>query len=199
MYNNEFPEKINMDDLYNQRRITEDFKIKSYKRILGRVHNKIKHTSRMRNNNQFCFFLLPEFVLGVPRYDMSTCTSYIIEKLLDNGFQVKYTHPNLLFISWQHWIPHYKRAQIKKHTGVSIDGFGNVVHNKERNLKSDKGNMNNLLLKNSPYASSKNLVIKKKDSKNYKEISSYKPTGALIYDSSLIKRIENSVTPIKNP
>ena len=57
---------------------------------------------------------------------------YVINKLTENGFQVKYTHPNLLWISWQHYIPHYERANIKKQYGVSIDGFGNVIK------KSDK-------------------------------------------------------------
>ena len=46
----------------------------------------------MRNNDKFCFFLLPEFILGVPKYDMVECTSYVIEKLVDNGFILKYTH-----------------------------------------------------------------------------------------------------------
>ena len=69
---------------------------------------------------------------------MVNCTSYIIEKLIDNGFMIKYTHPNLLFISWRHYIPHYERAKIKKNTGVSVDGWGNVVVNKKD--KKDDGN-----------------------------------------------------------
>ena len=111
-----FNEKLNMDELFNQRKLTEEHKLKIYQKILARVHSKIKLTSRMRNNKRFCFFLLPEFVLGIPRYDIVTCTSYIIEKLIDNGFMIKYTHPNLLFISWKHYIPHYERIQIKKKT-----------------------------------------------------------------------------------
>ena len=53
----EVPDKINMDDLYSQRKITEEHKLKIYKKVLNRVHSKIKVTSRMRGNNQFCFFL----------------------------------------------------------------------------------------------------------------------------------------------
>ena len=109
-----FSEKLNLDDLYKQQKITEDHKLKIYQKILTRIHNKIKYTSRIRNNNKFCVYVLPEFILGVPRYDINTCTMYIIEKLTDNGFQIKYTHPNLLWISWQHYIPHYERANIKK-------------------------------------------------------------------------------------
>ena len=96
-----FSEKLNLDELYKQQKITDDHKLKIYQKILGRVHNKIKHTSRIRNNNKFCVYILPEFILGVPRYDINTCTMYIIEKLKTNGFNIKYTHPNLLFISWK--------------------------------------------------------------------------------------------------
>ncbi len=142
-----FNEKLNMDELYKQKKISEEHKIKIYQKILARVHSKIKGTSRIRNSDKFCFFVIPEFILGVPRYNIADCTTYIIEKLIDNGFLIKYTHPNLLFISWQHYIPNYQRAQIKKKTGMSVDGFGNLINKKNRN--KDNNNMNNLLLKNS--------------------------------------------------
>ena len=181
-----FNEKLNMDDLYKQKKISEEHKIKIYQKVLARAHKKIKTTSRMRNNDKFCFFLLPEFILGVPKYDMVECTSYVIEKLVDNGFILKYTHPNLLFISWQHYIPNYQRAQIKKKTGVAVDAYGKVIQKKN---KKDDGNINSLLLKNDN--SEKKGILKKKDNRTYKEISSYKPTGNLIYNTNLIKSISN--------
>ena len=51
---------------------------------------------------------------------------------MENGFLVKYTYPNLLFISWRHYIPSYKRIEIKKRYGFKIDGFGNLVKEKEK-------------------------------------------------------------------
>ena len=183
-----FNEKINMDDLYTQRKKTDEHKIKIYQKILARVHKKIKTISRSRNDERFCFFLLPEFVLGIPRYDIATCTSYIISKLIENGFLVKYTYPNLLFISWRHYIPNYERTQIKKKTGISIDGFGNVVKKKQQ--KSDTSNMNNLLLQ----YKHKDISVKKKDnSKKYTAITTYKPTGNLIYNANLLTKIENTI------
>tara|TARA_Y100000591_G_scaffold318613_1_gene329739 strand:- start:743 stop:1321 length:579 start_codon:yes stop_codon:yes gene_type:complete len=186
--NNEeyFNEKLNLDDLYKQQKITEDHKLKIYQKILTRIHNKIKYTSRMRNNSKFCVYVLPEFILGVPRYDINNCTMYVINKLSDNGFQVKYTHPNLLWISWQHYIPHYERANIKKKYGVSIDGFGNVIK------KSDKKKDTNSLLLKDKEPSLKSILKKDKD-KDFKKISSYKPTGNLIYNTKLLETIENKV------
>ena len=183
-----FNEKINMDDLYTQRKKTDEHKIKIYQKILARVHKKIKTISRSRNDERFCFFLLPEFVLGIPRYDIATCTSYIISKLIENGFLVKYTYPNLLFISWRHYIPNYERTQIKKKTGISIDGFGNVVKKKQQ--KSDTSNMNNLLLQ---YKHKDVSVKKKENSKKYTAITTYKPTGNLIYNANLLTKIENTI------
>ena len=182
-----FNEKLNLDDLYKQQKITEDHKVKIYQKILTRIHNKIKYTSRIRNNNKFCVYLLPEFILGVPRYNINTCTMYIIEKLSANGFQVKYTHPNLLWISWQHYIPNYERAQYKKKTGINIDGFGNVVKKKDKK----KENTNSLLLKDKD-PSLKSILKKDKD-KDFKKISTYKPTGNLIYNTKLLETIENKV------
>ena len=36
--------------------------------------------------------LCQEMLIGVPKYDYKDCTAYIIEKLRDNGFVVRYTH-----------------------------------------------------------------------------------------------------------
>ena len=140
-----FNEKLNLDELYERTRETSQTKIKTYQKILARIHTRIKAISRQRNNNKFCMFVIPEFILGIPRYDIAECTSYVIEKLTDNGFQIKYTYPNLLFISWQHYIPKYQRSEIKKKTGVAIDGFGNVVSKKDKNNR-DNSNPNSLLL-----------------------------------------------------
>ena len=183
-----FNEKLNLDELYERTRETSQTKIKTYQKILARIHTRIKAISRQRNNNKFCMFVIPEFILGIPRYDIAECTNYVIEKLTDNGFQIKYTYPNLLFISWQHYIPKYQRSEIKKKTGVAIDGFGNVVSKKNKNNRDDN-NPNSLLLMD------KNVKTKdgKKKPSNFKSTSSYKPTGNLIYNTNLLEKIDLSL------
>lgn len=185
--NNEFSDKINMDELYDQRKKTEEVKIQVYNRILNRVHRKIKTTSRNRNSEKFCFFIIPEFVLGIPKYDIGICTSYIIDKLIDNGFMVKYTHPNLLFISWQHYVPRYQRTQIKKKTGHTVNEFGQII---KKGGGKEKKDTNTLLLNDKG-----NIKLKtvKKDQQNYKDIKKYKPTGNLIYDTNMLKTIDTSL------
>ena len=176
-------EKINLDDLYKNKKYTHDHKLKVYDRLLERIHKKIKTTARLRNSECFCFYIIPEFILGLPRYNIASCTNYIIDKLSENGFKIKYTIPNMLFISWNHYIPYYERQEYKKKTGINIDGFGNVVIKNDKNKKAPL-NINELLSKKK-----NEKQIKKKI--NYKEISSYKPSGKFIYDTEMIKTIEN--------
>ena len=63
---------------------------------------------------QFTTFVVPEIMIEFqPQYNCGECTAYLMGKLDENGFRVKYTHPNLLFISWAHWVPDYVRTEIK--------------------------------------------------------------------------------------
>jgi hypothetical protein len=188
MNDEEYRDKISLDDLYHRTQEVEDLRIRVYKKILNRAHQKIKHTSRQRNTEHFVFFLVPEFLVGTPRYDSAACIAYIMDKLSHNGFIVKYTHPNLLFISWQHYIPKYQRQNFKKRYGYSIDGFGNQVAEKKKDVKSNPQNMNSLLVRKQNVP----VTVKKKDDKKYTQISEYKPTGNLIYNTALLKKIENN-------
>jgi hypothetical protein len=176
-------EKLNLDELYREKKTREDNKIKIYNRILKRAHEKIKFVSRQRNSYCFCSYVVPEFLLGIPKYDSAACIAYVIDKLVDNGLAVKYVHPNLLMISWNHYIPPQTRQQYKKDTGISIDGFGN----RKAERKKNNDDPNSLLTVN------KIISVKKKDT-NYKDVNSYKPQNSLIYNNELMKKIENSVT-----
>ena len=189
MNDEEYRDKISLDDLYHRTQEVSDLRVRVYKKILNRAHQKIKFTSRQRNTEHFCFFIVPEFLVGTPRYDSAACIAYVMDKLTQNGFIVKYTHPNLLFISWQHYIPKYQRQNFKKKYGYSIDGFGNQVAEKKKDLKNNNPqNMNSLLARKQNVP----VTVKKKDDKKYTQISEYKPTGNLIYNTALLKKIENN-------
>jgi len=183
-----FREKLNLDELFTQDKTNNNNKTKVYQKILQRVHNKIKLTSRQRNNMKCCWFVIPEFILGLPKYNIEICTQYLMEKLDDNGFIMKYTYPNLLFISWNHYIPDYERIAIKKEQGISIDGFGNVIKKKK---EKDDSNPNSLMLKNAPENTTSKGILKKSNNDKYKSINTYKP-GGLIYSNELINSINNA-------
>jgi len=185
-FNNEdeLVEKISLDDLYDRKNEVNQNRILVFKKILQRVHNKIKITSRQKIDEQFCCFVVPEHILGLPKYDVDTCTSFIIDKLQDNGFQVKYTHPNLLFISWKHYIPAYERQRIKEETGKKIDGFGNIIGDND-----EKEDAQNLLTNPTlTLTNKKDTPSSSGDKKEYKDIGKYKPTG--IYNLNLLSTLK---------
>ena len=53
---NEFSEKLNLDDLYEKKRKLDQSKLDLFNKLLNRVHNKIKLTSRQHVDEQFCWF-----------------------------------------------------------------------------------------------------------------------------------------------
>lgn len=178
LFNTDFDTKINIDDLYDTVKKTDYNTLLSYNKILERIHKRIKMTAKQKNNDQCCWFVVPEIILGIPKYDVGSCIAYIIDKLKDNEFKIKYTHPNLLFISWNHWIPDYVRIKIKKDTGVEINGSGNII-------KKNEENSDTLLLVNK---SEPNQITRE-----YKSINSYTPKGNLIYNDDLIKKIQDKL------
>ena len=180
----DFNEKINLDDLYEKKREHDLSKLNIFNRLLGRIHNKIKLTSRQKHDEQFCWFVVPEMMIGVPKYDQGAAIAYIMDKLTDNGFVTKYIHPNLIFISWKHWIPAYVRTEIKKKLGYNVDGWGNIVDKKEEDKKKNE-DPNSLV-----FNSSKALTVASKDKKDYKSIKDYTPSGNLVYNKDLLSKIE---------
>tara|TARA_A100001015_G_scaffold315583_1_gene427754 strand:- start:570 stop:1163 length:594 start_codon:yes stop_codon:yes gene_type:complete len=180
----DFGEQIDIDDLYEKKKNYDLNKLSVYKKILSRIHVRIKTTSRQNINNQYCWYVVPEIIIGVPKYDHGACIAFLLEKLQENGFAAKYIHPNLLFISWKHWVPSYVREEIKKRTGVSVDGSGIVVKKSEDHQEqSDPSNPNSFIISSKKV---KNDVSSGKNLKyDFKSTNSYSPLG--IYKDELMR------------
>jgi hypothetical protein len=133
----DFSEKLNIDELYEKKRQYDLSKLALFNKILNRIHVRIKTTSRQKHDEHFCWFVVPEIIIGVPKYDQAACIAYLIDKLKTNGFNVRYIHPNTLFISWLHWVPSYVRTELKKKTGILIDEYGQKVENQEEESNND--------------------------------------------------------------
>ena len=90
---------LNIDDLNKNNNNKQKNKQLLYDKILQKCHYKIKQTS-LNTEDLFCFYVMPEYIYGFPLYNYMDCLKYLILTLSKNGFDVKYTHPNLLYISW---------------------------------------------------------------------------------------------------
>jgi len=192
----DFSEKINIDELYEKKRQHDLTQLALFNKLLNRIHVKIKTISKQKMNEQFCWFIVPEIMIGVPKYDQGACIAYLMDKLNENGFAVRYTHPNALFICWKHWVPSYVRTELKKKMGIIIDEFGNKISEDD-----NQANFNNK--KSGQSSDFENMMFKRKDNinnnnnqsqkpqKKFNPINSYKPQGTLIYNEELLNSLEN--------
>ena len=191
----DFSEKLNIDDLYEKKRHLDLNKLELFNKILNRIHVKIKTVSRQKVDEQACWFLVPETIIGVPRYDQAACIAYLMNKLQTNGFNVRYIHPNLLFISWNHWVPSYVRSEFKKKTGINVNEYGQKIANDDaeddiKSIANEPSNPNDYMFNNM----NQDMEQKgKQQKKEYTPIKSYKPSGNLIYDDELLNKIEDRV------
>lgn len=189
-----FSEKINIDELYEKKQQYDVNKLALFNKILNRVHVRIRTTSKQKINDRCCWYVVPEIIIGVPKYDQAGCIAYIMDKLQTNGFHVKYIHPNTIFISWVHWVPSYVRTEFKKKTGVAIDEYGNKIEEENGGEEDDRLNEdpNAALLRKDKGDDKSNSTSGKKKSANqqqYTSISKYKQSGNLIYTQDILDKI----------
>jgi hypothetical protein len=202
--------KINIDDLY-ERNMNRDLKqLSVFNKILNRIHKRITTTAKNKRNDQFIWFQVPSFLFGEATYDPGDCLGYLVTKLTDNGFHVRYIHPNTLYISWENWVPSYIRTEIKKRTGKIISekgeylgdvgakgaGTGNGNGSGTGNGNGNgSGNGNGTTLPSSTAATPA--------AKTYTPIDEYKPSGNLgVYNQDMFARIFQKaprVDPGTNP
>ena len=118
--------RINIDELYESKKKNNLTRLDIYNKLLIKVHNRIKTASRIKNSENFCTYVMPEVLIGYPNYNLEECLLFIIDKLQIDGFLTRYIHPNLLMISWNHWVPSYVRDEIKKKTGKQVNCYGEI-------------------------------------------------------------------------
>jgi hypothetical protein len=181
----DFSEKINIDELFDKKQKHDLNTLELYNKLLNRIHVRIKTTSKQKKDEQYCWFVVPELIIGVPKYDQPACIAYLIGKLRENQFNVRYIHPNTLFILWNHWVPSYVRTELKNKTGVIVDEFGN---------KKDDGEPKSLdNIFNGITTTSNTTVNTNKSGKVFTPINAYKPQGNLIYNDELLHKLDNKL------
>lgn len=192
----DFSEKLNIDELYEKKRQYDLSKLALYNKLLNRIHVRIRTTSRQKMDEQFCWFVVPEIIIGVPKYDQGACIAYLMDKLKENGFNIRYIHPNTLFISWLHWVPSYVRTELKKKTGIAVDEYGQKISDSDNNSNTSKmriedRNPNDFMFNVKNNNNNDQNSNNAKPKKNYTPIASYKPTGNFVYNDELLNKIED--------
>tara|TARA_B110000093_G_scaffold2870_2_gene2805 strand:- start:544 stop:1410 length:867 start_codon:yes stop_codon:yes gene_type:complete len=90
--------KINIYDLYRNIDELKKKKNTSYNEVLIIIHERIKKSSLKERYK--LIYEVPEYIFGVPSYNLNKCLAYLMKELRTNGFLVKYYFPKILYISW---------------------------------------------------------------------------------------------------
>lgn len=90
--------QIDMKELYSTINSKTLRRMELYDSILKKCHSRILYNSSLQRT--YCFYQIPEFVIGVPLYDVIELRKYIMNSLKTNGFELLYIEPNWLFIQW---------------------------------------------------------------------------------------------------
>lgn len=93
---------LRVEELYAKRQSRDTARLKAYNQILLQIHHRVRMMSRLPNNQCYLIYTIPPFILGLPKIDMEDCVVYIVYQLRMEGFDVRYTFPNMLYISWKH-------------------------------------------------------------------------------------------------
>lgn len=180
--------KVNIDELYEKKHRRDLKQIAVFNKILNRIHKRITLTARNTQCEKHVWFAIPSFLFGEPVYDQTECIAYVITKLEENGFFIRYVHPGTLFISWDNWVPSYTRHEIKKKTGIVLDEKGNIID------RLEKADTEKTLDLNANLLNDRNGPPVQKEQKQYTPIGQYKPTGNLIYGKETMEKLEKKVT-----
>ena len=101
--------RLEIKQLVEKRAARDNSKLKAYNQILNQIHNRIYTTSQLPGNSNCLAYTIPPFILGLPSIDLEDCVIYIVHMLRQGGFEVKFTYPNLLYISWKHYESEYNK------------------------------------------------------------------------------------------
>ena len=116
--------QINMNELYSNINKKTLKRMELYDSILVKCHSRIKYNSNLQRN--YCFYQIPEFVIGTPLYDISELRNYVMNSLKTNGFEILYIEPNWLFIHWD----------VKGHKSLTKNTNVSKKKNNNNNYKS---------------------------------------------------------------
>lgn len=184
--------KVNIDDLYEKKKKQDMKQLAIFNKVLNRINRRIIAMGRSRSRDNYIWYLVPEYIIGETLYNKNDCIAYLVTKLTDNGFSVKYIHPNMMLISWENWIPYYVRQELKKKTGVLLDEHGNFVKRGEKESDMDMDMLGEPSL--TPNAGGVPNATQEKGGKQFRQISDYKPTGNLVYNKDYFEKIEKKVS-----
>ena len=89
---------VKANELIKEQKKREEIKVETFKKGYKSIEKKIILASA--GNFYYVWYEVPEFVLGLPTYNLKGCIEYIKKKLEENQFGYDCYKPNILLIKW---------------------------------------------------------------------------------------------------
>lgn len=93
---------LNPSELYDKRKTKDAGRLRAYNKILEQIYNRIRTISKLPNSQCYILYTVPPFILGLPKLDLEDCIVYLIYQLRHASYDVRYSPPNMIYISWLH-------------------------------------------------------------------------------------------------
>lgn len=101
---------MSLNDIIGMQRKRKIMRSKACNDIFKKVSQRIKHYARFHQSG--CEYDIPHIIYGVPHLDREELSSFLENKLQEEGFIVIRTSPTKIYISWEESI--IKLAQDQK-------------------------------------------------------------------------------------
>lgn len=128
---------ITVQDIHRSMNHRKEKQNEIFFRILGHCFKKIEKAVLLKHN--FCYFEVPEFLLGFPTYSINECIVYLQSKLSTNGFSTIYYFPRIIQISWN--VEHSVRQEFHDNRdsfkGIRVSSDSSDAECRRLNIKSE--------------------------------------------------------------
>jgi len=126
---------INIYTLNNNRDLRIKKRFEYFSEIFGKCCNRIKSVSK---NRDYCFFRIPQIVIGIPIFNVKNCCDYIYEILVNKGFKVSQIHNDHLLIYWGHVPSYISNPNMENSKKYRLDLIEHEPKSKSQNTKFNK-------------------------------------------------------------
>ena len=126
--------QLDPSELYDKRRSKDAARLRAYNKILEQIYNRIRSLSKLPNSQCNLLYTVPPFILGLPKIDLEDCVVYLIYQLRHAGYEIRYTPPNMIYISWLHHEKSYlvDQSPIMQAMLVSAEKTQSEIDRKEK-------------------------------------------------------------------
>jgi hypothetical protein len=179
----EVKHNVNINKLRNEVQAREDRKIKTFEKVLDMCYQKILNTNKT-SDECCCTFICPQVIFGLPLFNLLDCIKFIMEKLVEKGFNVHLALPNHIFISWKSNQQNNQNNDYNKYMQLGAP-------HQQLKIGYNKSNETN----NSTERGERKLFMNKTKEKlkQYRPIEDYNNSSNNIYDSDDIDLFRNKI------